>query len=149
MSVDSARQRLSYLLRVIPPRLKEIHPAAFAQPMAPGKWSRKQVLGHLIDSAANNHQRFVRVQFEETPNILYDQNLWNACNHYQEMAPEHLVELWAVYNRHLARLMELIPEDKLQRTCRTNEPQPVTLAWLINDYVAHMEHHLHQLVEYY
>jgi hypothetical protein len=149
MTIEPAIQRLTYLLNIVPSKLEAIPEKEFSAVSGNGKWSKKQVLGHLIDSAANNHQRFVRVQFEDMPAIVYQQDDWNTCNYYAQVHQQHLIELWQVYNRHLCHILTHIPADKLGRKCVTNEPKPVTLAWLANDYVAHMEHHLHQLVEYW
>lgn len=148
MNIQSAANRLSYLLDTLPPRMLQIPGDEFSTSLSPGKWSKKQILGHLIDSAANNHQRFVRVQFENDPHIVYDADLWNEHNYHAMMSQQHLIELWTVLNRHLYQLVQHIPEEKLSRTCITNEPRPVTLEWLINDYVVHMEHHLKQIVNY-
>ncbi len=106
------------------------------------------MLGHLIDSATNNHQRFIRGQFEDTPFIIYDQNNWVACSRYQDMESAHVIAFWEAYHRHLLEVIKRIPEESLSRKCKTNEPEPVTLQWLIEDYVVHQEHHLRQIVEY-
>jgi hypothetical protein len=76
MSIDVSIQRLEYLLEVIPAKLSALNDGFFSQKTDPLKWSRKEILGHLIDSAANNHQRFIRIQYENEPVIFYDQNKW-------------------------------------------------------------------------
>lgn len=90
----------------------------------------------------------MRGQFEEVPYIVYDQDGWNNCSHWQAMEAEHVIAFWEAYNRHLLAVVQQIPTDSLQRKCSTNEPEPVTLEWLITDYVAHQEHHLRQIVTY-
>ena len=111
------------------------------------KWSRKEILGHLIDSASNNHQRFVRAQFAarlEFPG--YTQNQWNAAQRYQEEPWVHLVELWASYNRHIAHVIDGISPDAASHICVIGEgAQPVTLGFLVEDYVSHLLHHLRQI----
>ncbi len=112
----------------------------------PGKWSRKEILEHSVDSAANNHQRFVRIQFEETPNIVYSQDDWVSVQKYDSCAANSLIDLWVNYNNHLVHVIENIPKEKMSRFCNINKETPVTLGWLINDYVEkHMEHHLNQM----
>ena len=111
------------------------------------KWSRKEILGHLIDSASNNHQRFVRAQFQ--PQLVfpgYAQVDWNRAQHYQSEAWENLVRLWASYNRHLAHVMAAIPEQAGRNVCRIGAGEPVTLQFLVTDYVRHLEHHLGQIL---
>ncbi|XZF12787.1 DinB family protein [Chitinophagaceae bacterium MMS25-I14] len=140
-------QRLQYLIEIIPGKLLSIPEEEFAQKPVPEKWSKKEILGHLIDSAANNHQRFVRTQFEDIPAISYDQNGWNHYSYYNQMDQRQLVQFWEIYNRHLLTLASHIPAEFLERKCRTNAGE-VTLQWLVEDYVVHMEHHLKQLTEY-
>ena len=114
--------------------------------VAPGTWSRKQILGHLIDSAANNHQRFVRAQLEsrlEFPGYAQDQ--WVSAQNYQEENWGYLVACWAGYNRHLLHAIAQIPADKLAHTVVVGKDEPVTLEFLIRDYVRHLEHHLAQI----
>jgi len=146
--LTNAINRLQYLCDNIPAALRKIHEEEFSHKPAPGKWSKKEILGHLIDSAANNHQRFVRGQFEDTPLIIYDQDKWNAASRYNDMKRSHVVAFWEAYNRHLLELIKRIPASDLSKKCRANEPEPVSLEWLIEDYVVHMEHHLKEIVVY-
>jgi hypothetical protein len=141
-------QRLQFLCDTMPVLLRKISEPEFSHKPSPEKWSKKEILGHLIDSAANNHQRFLRVQFEDTPHIVYDQVNWNRYSDHQSAKTDHLISFWEMYNRHLLAIIQAIPPPNLQRTCRTNEPQPVALEWLIEDYVRHLEHHLRQLTAY-
>lgn len=89
-------QRLQYLCDTIPPLLLKIPEGDFTNKPQAGKWSKKEILGHLIDSATNNHQRFIRAQFENVPVISYDQNNWNACSRYNQVDSKQLVSFWAV-----------------------------------------------------
>ena len=127
-------------------RLARVGEAESMVPVAPGTWSRKQILGHLIDSAANNHQWFVRAQLEsplEFPG--YAQDLWVSMQNYQEENWGYLVACWAGYNRHLLHVIAQIPADKLANTVAVGGSEPVTLEFLIRDYVQHLEHHLAQI----
>jgi hypothetical protein len=139
------------------PRLESITDAAASVPRAPGKWSRKEIVGHLIDSASNNHQRFVRAQFsDELISPTYDQDAWVSSQRYRDASWGELVSLWAHFNLHLARVMESIPwEIRDRKRTRHNLSQvafhavpadePATLEYFMRDYVAHLEHHLAQI----
>ena len=106
------------------------------------------MLGHLIDSATNNHQRFVRAQFEQIPVIVYDQNNWNSYSHYNLLDSKQLILFWETYNRHILSLVRSIDPENLNRTCFNGGEQAQTIAWLFIDYVVHMEHHLQQMLTY-
>jgi hypothetical protein len=113
----------------------------------PGHWSRKEELGHLIDSASNNHLRFVRATLEPTYHgQSYDQNGCVNLHGYQEMSWTELVDFWQSYNHLLAKLVARIPEGELSTPCRVGDSAQVTLRFLIEDYVAHMQHHLDHIL---
>jgi len=137
--------------------VKELHAllnsplASVPQPDAhikgPEGWTRKQILGHLIDSAANNHHRFVRAQFEPGMSIpSYAQKEWVAANQYSVRPWNELIELWTIYNRHLLFLMEHVPKNVLANTCKVGQDEPATLEFLMVDYVRHLKHHLDQIL---
>jgi uncharacterized damage-inducible protein DinB len=139
------------------PRLLDVGEEAASVRPAPGKWSPKEIIGHLIDSASNNHQRFVRAMFQDDLVFLgYMQDKWVAVQRYQDMPWSDLVTLWASFNRHLARYMAAIPEDaRLKRHARHNldvlasnavpATEPATLDYFMSDYVWHLHHHLKQI----
>jgi len=114
----------------------------------PGRWSKKEVLGHLVDSAANNHGRFVRAQVAPPPFQLlaYDQDAWVRLGAYQQLPSDELFALWTSYNRLLMHLLAQIPEPALATECLTPNNTPVTLNWLLDDYVLHLEQHVRQIV---
>ena len=141
-------ERLEYLCETIPPLVNAIPEKDFTDKPAPGKWSKKEILGHLIDSATNNHQRFVRTQFENEPVIFYDQNKWNLFGHYNKLDRNHVVSFWTIYNRHLIELMKRTPEHNLVLTSIGPNEEKFTLGFLMADYVVHQEHHLKQIVSY-
>lgn len=145
--MEIVTKRLTYLCDTIPPLLTAIDEESFSTKISPGKWSKKEIIGHLIDSATNNHQRFVRTQFENKPAIVYDQNKWNAFNFYQQISGQQIISFWTIYNRQLIELIRHIPKGNLQLECRVGE-KLLTLDFLITDYVEHLEHHLKQVVIY-
>lgn len=111
-----------------------------------GHWSKKEILGHLIDSASNNHQRFIRGQLQDelaTPN--YAQEQWVAAGLYQEREWKDLVELWLAYNRHLLHLMKNVAAARLKTIVHIDNHQPMTLEFVMVDYVRHLKHHLEQI----
>lgn len=146
--MNASIRRLHVLCDIIPPLLAALDETELAARPASGGWSKKQILGHLIDSAANNHHRFIRGQFEDTPHIIYDQNAWNDHGYYCKIESSQLIRFWESYNRQLLALSELIPPVLLHRTVDTGGSKPFTIAYLIADYVAHLEHHLRQMVDY-
>lgn len=145
--IHSAVKRLEYLCEIIPPLLNELDEQTFSSRPKPDKWSKKEIIGHLIDSATNNHQRFVRGQFENRPAITYDQNKWNEFNFYHQIHGQQIIAFWTIYNRHLIHLIRHIPNENLERECLIAD-KFLTLDFLINDYVEHLEHHLRQVVAY-
>ncbi len=114
----------------------------------PGRWSRKETLGHLVDSAANNHSRFVLAQTVSPPLrlVAYDQDVWVRLADYQHLPSAQLLTLWTTYNRLIRHLLARIPESALVTECITPNNNSVTLQWLIDDYVLHLEHHVQQIV---
>jgi hypothetical protein len=130
------------------PRLRALTEAEVSGPRANGKWSRKEILGHLIDSAANNHQRFVRAQMVavfEWPG--YEQNEWVRVHGYGGRTWTELLGLWLALNGHVARVIELVPDSKADTQCTIGGGDAVTLEWLMRDYLRHLRHHLEQILE--
>jgi hypothetical protein len=138
-------------------RLLAVPDETAAQRPAAGKWSPKEIIGHLIDSAANNHGRFVRAQ--ATEDLVcegYDQDAWVRVQQYKSRPWPDLVRLWRDYNLHLASVMASADPATLNRArvrhnldriafAPVDRNQPVTLAYFMRDYVAHLEHHLQQI----
>ena len=156
MSVPEYAQRLRAAVDAATPRLLTIGDADSGRSPAPGKWSPREVIGHLVDSAANNHQRFVRGQLQDHLVFLgYEQDEWVRVQDYAHAPWEDLVALWRLYNRHLARVMELTPvARRLEPRAKHNLQEiafaaPVeataTLDGIMLDYVEHLLHHLRQL----
>lgn len=111
------------------------------------KWSKKEILGHLIDSALNNLRRFIVTQYRPNDNIVYEQDEWVKLQNYQQADVNELIQLWKGLNNQIARVIRLIPQEKLENTCDTGKDQAElhTLAFLIEDYITHLRHHLSQI----
>ncbi len=139
--------QLIHILDTVPQKLRAIGEEEFSAIPGPGKWSTKQIIGHLIDSATNNHHRFVRSQFHDKPTILYEQELWNHHSYYQSMPQEHIISFWEKYNRHIVELISRIPAALMSRECTMSDGMSYTIAWVFEDYVRHLEHHLKQVFE--
>jgi hypothetical protein len=141
------------------PRLLRISESESEQPRTEEHWSAKQIIGHLIDSATNNHARFVLAQLKDDLVFpAYDQNSWVQIQHYQQASWPQLVDLWRAYNVHLLHVMAHTPADKMNNPCTQHSLQtiafktvsksdPVTLEYLMKDYVVHLKHHLTQIFE--
>ena len=130
-------------------RLRAISDEQAGEPRPANKWSRKQILGHLIDSAANNHQRFVRAQAVPELRLAgYAQDHWVASQHYGERRWTDLIELWCAYNRHLAHVIARIPESLRDTPCEIGDNPVVTLSYIALDYVGHIQYHLNQIFDH-
>jgi hypothetical protein len=138
------------------PRLLALGEAS-ATPRAPGHWSPREIIGHLVDSASNNHQRFIRAQFQDDLIFpRYAQDDWVRAGAYQHASWEDLVALWRAFNLQMARVMEQVPDSiRLRVHARHNfdqigftplaPGQAATLDFLMEDYVRHLQHHLRQI----
>jgi len=138
-------------------KLASVPDSVAARVPAPGSWSALQVLGHLIDSAANNHRRFVSARSQDDLVFDgYDQDRWVEAQDYEHARWSELLVLWSAYNRHLARVMAATPRDVQLREHRRHnlhdlawqpvvEGAPVTLQWFFADYLGHLRHHLRQI----
>jgi len=145
--MSQTADRLARILATVPPRLVDISEDDAGREPAPGRWSKKQILGHLIDSASNNHQRFVRAQLTANyagPN--YEQEQWVAAQSYAIESWPDLVNLWLLYNRHLLHIIRTMPEAPLAVPCVVGDNAPMPLSEVISGYVDHMEHHLAQIL---
>lgn len=133
---------IELLIEVWRDSLLSISPIAAKEKPAPDRWSIAEVIGHLVDSACNNHQRFVRAQFcDELIFPKYEQNEWVAAANYIHSDWESLVQLWYHYNRQIAVLIRNIPESKLTTPCTITPYETCTLRFLVTDYLTHLQHH--------
>jgi len=154
---DDVHNRLRALVRSAAAELRAMSDERAAEPPAPGKWSPKQLIGHLIDSASNNHQRFVRARFRDDLCFEgYDQDAWVAAGAYQAAPWAELIDVWEGLNLQIARVIEATPaevlarpraEHALDRIAWEAAPaeEPATLEYFVRDYVNHLAHHLRQI----
>jgi hypothetical protein len=111
----------------------------------PEKWSKKEVLGHLTDSAQNNLRRFICGQYEtEPPKIFYQQDFWVSCNNYNAMDKDEAIDLWRLMNDRICAVLQSMPEANYSKVVDTGSLR--TLKWLAEDYVKHTKHHLNQII---
>lgn len=156
--ISPAALRLQRTLAAATPRLLAIGEGASAACPAPGKWSPREIIGHLIDSASNNHQRFVRAAL--TDDLVfpgYEQNAWVDLQRYAETPWTELLAFWISFNQHIARVMAAVPEEARLRVRRKHNldqiathapktPEQATLEYFMADYVDHLELHLRQIL---
>ncbi len=141
----AACTRLEKILNEVPSKLLQLTEEKTSIKPALDKWSKKEILGHLIDSAANNHQRFVRMQIENNLQLLqYKQDEWVAIQKYQTINWINLVKFWLIYNMHILHILKHVDETKLQNVASI-ENKKLTLQFIIDDYVDYMEHHLKEI----
>ena len=139
-------EKLISVIDAAEPRLRQVSEPESEKPVLSGGWSRKQVIGHLIDSASNNHQRFVRAAQQSSLDFPgYDQDGNIRLQAPQEADWLLLISLWAAYNRYLAHIIARLPESKLETPCRIGSGAPVTLEFIATDYLRHLLHHLTQI----
>ena len=138
-------------------RLREISPDESRRKTTPDEWAPCEILGHLVDSAANNHQRFVRAQF--TSDLVfpgYEQDRWVSAQKYTEESWPDLIQLWSSYNLHLLHVMSAVPAAALTKSRSEHNldqiafrpverSEATNLEYFIRDYVDHLRHHLDQI----
>lgn len=112
------------------------------------KWSKKEILGHLIDSGINNLQRFTEIQFQKSPYKLRDYHQSNLVksNFYQESEIEEILQFWLSINKRILFVISNLPTELYQNKIVLSSKEEITLLFLIEDYVVHLEYHLNQIV---
>jgi hypothetical protein len=139
-------RKLRALIDEVPIRLNKLPSSQVELKSSPSKWSPKEELGHLLDSAANNHQRIVRTQLEDKPKMPgYDGNAWVKLHRYQQRSWPEMIELWRALNQQLLVSAEAVPDDAWSRTCTIDDSHPLTLKFVVEDYIGHMIHHLRHI----
>ena len=130
-------------------KLKQFGEEEFSLNPNPDKWSKKEELGHLVDSAHNNLRRFIVAQYETNPKIVYEQDVWARVSGYSHQPSLQLINLWMLLNRQICYVLEKMPFETDERMCDTGkEKQELhSLNWLAEDYIKHLRHHLHHILE--
>ena len=142
-----AARELDRVLAASIPDLVAITDLNAAEPHVAGKWSRKQIIGHLIDSASNNHQRFVRgVETRGGKFPGYDQEFCVQLQRPNEAPWSVLVDLWSSYNRYLSHVIAALPAEAAGYPMQVGTNSEVDLLWIAVDYVEHLKHHVNQLL---
>jgi hypothetical protein len=124
--------------------LRAIPEATMSAKPLPHKWSKKELLGHLIDSAQSNIRRFVAGQYEDQPKITYDQDKWVAANGYQQWDSKELIDLWVLQNKQVMSILKNISDDVAERMVLSEALH--SIRWLAEDYLKHLRYHMHQLL---
>jgi hypothetical protein len=139
---------LQQVLNEMEPRIRAIDDDLFTAKPRPDKWSKKEVIGHLIDSAHNNLRRFITARYEQRPTIVYEQDFWVNANAYQSARNEDVITLWRLLNDRICAILAAMPSSAYTAQCNTSkgEPEYKTLEWLAADYVRHLKHHMNQVV---
>jgi hypothetical protein len=145
---DTASE-LQQIIHDFVPRLAAINSNSFREKPRADKWSKQEILGHLIDSAHNNARRFIVAQTDTLPpKIRYQQDFWVELSGYQKMTQEDVIHLWKLENERICSICANTPPSKYNSLADTGADSPDlhTIEWLASDYVQHLKHHLNQII---
>ena len=145
--MNESIQKLEQLLIETESYLSSCTPAELSQKPAPNKWSKIEILGHLIDSGINNLQRFTEIQYSGKPYVIrnYRQDDLVQVNDYQHADVHELLALWKALNRRIGIIMAAQTGGTLSYEIRFADQSASDLRFLMTDYVEHMEHHILQI----
>jgi hypothetical protein len=143
--MQNSIQELETILTKYDPLLKTLDEQKASEKPSPNKWSKKELIGHLIDSAQNNIRRFIVAQYEDKPTIKYAQDHWVVAAAYRDYPLEELVDLWILLNKHMVRILKNIPAGMENQEVQSEALH--SIEWLAADYNKHVLHHLHQVLE--
>ena len=144
--MNATADELRQIIEDVVPKLRKLEEPQISQRPAPKKWSRKEILGHLIDSACNNQQKFVRMM--QQPHLDfpgYRQDDWVDLQNWAAADWQEMIVLWSAYNRHIAFLIEHVDPTYLKNTITIEGTGPFTLEFVMPDYVEHLKHHMKQI----
>jgi hypothetical protein len=141
--------RLNQLIEIGEAYLSKTHRQQLAAKPKPTQWSKKEILGHLIDSASYNLRRFTEIHIKPKPYQIvdYEQDQLVLVNDYQRAEPKDLIMLWVGLNRQIIHIIRELNEKTVQVQAKLPNQKTASLLFLINDYLDHLEHHLKQIVE--
>lgn len=143
--MENVVRELREIVNAYTRKVSAIPEADFSAKPLPQKWSKKEVLGHLIDSAQNNLRRFICGQYEtQPPFIAYQQDFWVSANDYQDMPKDDVIQLWRLMNERICAVLENMPEENYAKECNSGALH--SLEWLAGDYVKHLKHHMNQII---
>jgi len=146
--MKAVADHLRQILQEVLPTLRVISDEEASIKPQPEKWSKKEIIGHLIDSASNNQQKFVRTMAQPHVDFVgYAQDFWVAEQHYNNRNWDELITFWYAYNLHIAHIIELVNATYLKNTISIEGSKPFTLAFIMEDYVAHLKHHLKAILK--
>lgn len=143
--IETSLQQILLLCDSVPDQIRRLTEFELSERRSKGTWSKKEILGHLCDSAFVNLQRLVRGQVETAPQIFYDQNRWVNVQNYEKYDVEDLIRLWHSLNKHFCHIAYSMDESALNSFCLDKNGNELTLQFLIDDYVRHLQHHLTQI----
>lgn len=139
-------EQLEAIINKYYPLLQQLSEEKLNYRYAPGKWSKREEIGHLIDSAQNNIRRFIEAQYQaEPPTIVYNQDEWAKLSSYDNYNSTDLLRLWILLNNHILVILRKMPEEKYKNICNRREPH--TIEWLASDYNKHLLYHLHRVLD--
>lgn len=147
--MNEIAKKLSVIIEEYYPLLKEIKEEIFCLKSNPEKWSKKEELGHLIDSAQNNIQRFIRVQYENNVHVLYQPDNWVAMSDYQNTDSKNVIELWYLLNQQIISILQKMPVENYETLMCFDKDASIknTTKFIAEDYIAHLTHHLKSIVK--
>ena len=145
--LEEALERLETHIQQLPSYLRSLSEQELKHKPAPGKWSKQEILGHLIDSACNNQQKFVRTRAQAHLDFVgYQQDFWVESQKYNATDWSGLIEFWRAYNLHLAHVIEHTDAALLANSITIDDHGTFTLEFIMEDYVEHLKHHLLQIL---
>lgn len=136
--------QLQGIIEKYQPLLQQLSEAELTAQPTTDKWSKKEILGHLVDSALTNQRRFMVGQYEENPHIVYAQNYWVSASGYQDYNTNDLILLWVLINKHICAVLSNMKPELYSRQCLTSQLH--SIEWLAADYNKHLLHHMHVIV---
>lgn len=116
---------------------------------AEGKWTIKELLGHLIDGEKILAYRALRIaRSDKTPIEGYDENTYIENGNFNDLPIAALIEEFVLVRKANVRFFESLPEKAWTRigTANGKEFSVRALAFII---VGHVRHHLQVIRERY